>query len=204
MKLTTLTSGFAALVFLMAPGATADVVNASPNGFELRLEQTSKRAAKDQFERIFRISEWWGDEHTYSGDASNLRINTLAAGGQWKEVWGAPGANSGGDVEHGRVIAGSRIGDVYMVRFDAALGPLQEMGVRAVLTIEVEEGESMGSQVRFKYYVTGADFQALDEIAPVVDGVLAEQIESLVAEAAPELPVAPDLPDPDAPIKLGD
>ncbi|MAK62930.1 MAG: hypothetical protein CMK09_18325 [Ponticaulis sp.] len=184
MKILKSVSCLFAMVVLGSPLAGADVVNASANGFQLSLERTSTREAKAQFDRVLRISEWWGDAHTHSGDASNLRVTTLAAGGQWRETW-SDGAGGGGDVEHGRVIAGSKIGNVWMVRFDAGLGPLQEMGVKGVLTIEVEAGDTSGSKVRFKYNVTGADFQELDKIAPVVDGVLTEQLDNLVMASSP-------------------
>lgn len=164
-------------ILCLAP-AHADVVNSASDGFELSLSRSSDRDVKTQFERIMRIAEWWSSEHTWSGDAKNLRITTLAAGGQWRETW------DNGDIEHGRIIAGNRADNIWMVRFDAPLGPLQGMGVKAILTMEVEAQEAGGSEVRFHYLVTGASFQNLDQIAPVVDGVLVQQIESLVAKPA--------------------
>ena len=172
-----LTLAISALTFI-GP-ASAEVVDSSSNGFEITLSRDSDRDVKTQFDRILRIAEWWSSEHTWSGDAKHLRITTLAAGGQWRETW------PNGDVEHGRIIAGNREGNVWMVRFDSALGPLQGMGVKGILTMEVEAKDLASSEVRFHYVVTGADFQSLDEIAPVVDGVLTEQIESLV-EVSPE------------------
>lgn len=172
-----LLGGLALFAFAVAP-AQAEVVNAGPDGFEIALKRPSERDVKTQFERIMRISEWWSSDHTWSGDAKNLRITTLASGGQWREVW------ENGDVEHGRIIAGSRQGNTWMVRFDAALGPLQGMGVKGILTMEVVAQEAGGSEVIFHYFVTGAAFQELDKIAPVVDGVLATQIDNLVAKPA--------------------
>ena len=179
------TAGMSLGFVLSAFPANAEVVNASPDGFELKLERHSERLPKPQFDRILRISEWWSGEHTYSGDASNLRITTLAAGGQWRETWAA------GDVEHGRVLSGSRADGIWMVRFEAALGPLQGMGVNGVLTIEVKPSGDTGSNVSFSYMVTGADFQELDQIAPVVDGVLEEQIDNLVSAGASPPKIGP-------------
>ena len=76
------------------------------------------------------------------------------------------------------------------LRFQAALGPLQEMGVTGVLSIvseaETNEETPVESTIRFQYVVTGASFSGLYGIADVVEMVLTEQIESLAA--SPEAP----------------
>ncbi|MAP96266.1 MAG: ATPase [Ponticaulis sp.] len=174
---TTCLSILGAFGLLISPLAQADVVNATPDGFELKLTRSSNIEALDQYERIFDIADWWSSAHTWSGDAASLSLTSRDVGGQWRESW------ANGDVEHGRIIASGFLGGKFMVRFDAPLGPLQGMGVQSVLTMEVQEvSEIEGtSEVTFTYFVTGADFQALNQIAPVVDGVLSEQIDRLVS-----------------------
>ena len=63
---------FAAAVILAAP-ASAEVVSASPNGFEVQevvnlvVPQPSAYAAFGQ------VGQWWSKDHTYSGDAARMR-----------------------------------------------------------------------------------------------------------------------------------
>jgi hypothetical protein len=64
------------------------------------------------------------------------------------------------------------------IRFDGALGPLQQMPVqgRMIWTIEASEG---GSRITFDYQVFGHPAGGLTGIAPAVDSVIGEQLQRL-------------------------
>ena len=151
----------------------ADVVRAAPDGFQIHLVRSSDLPSNLQYARMADLAAWWSPSHTYSGDAENLSLSSVSPGGQWLETW------DGGEVRHGEVIAVLHQGGNHMVRFDASLGPLQGIGVEAVLTVSIS-ADGAGSEVTMDYFVTGAGFQALNDIAPIVDGVLTEQIDRLV------------------------
>lgn len=172
MQIRTLALAMTSILAAALP-ASADVVRAADDGFQIHLERSSELPSNLQYARLATLSAWWSPAHTYSGDANNLSLSEVAPGGQWIESW------EGGEVLHGEVISVMHRDGNHMVRFDASLGPLQSIGVEAVLTISVNASEG-GSQVVLDYFVTGASFQELSEIAPVVDGVLTEQINRLV------------------------
>ncbi len=160
-------------LLLAALPASADVVRAADDGFQIHLERTSELPSNLQYARMATFSDWWSSAHTYSGDAENLSLTEVAPGGIWVETW------EGGSVLHGEVIAAMHRDGNHVVRFDASFGPLQSIGVEAVLTISInQDGER--SKVVMDYFVTGASFQALSDIAPVVDAILTEQINRLV------------------------
>ena len=173
-------TGLLALALMSMAAAKAEITVSAPDGFELKLEKTSLLAPAELYDRVGEISEWWSAPHTYSGAAENLYITKLDPGGVWLEDW------SDGRVEHGRVIARTINGEEHMLRFEAPLGPLQAMGVKAVLTVTItpdtDETTPEESVVSFQYSVTGASFQQLDQIAPAVDGVLSEQITNLATD----------------------
>ncbi len=98
-----------------------------------------------------------------------------AVGGCWCETWENAAA------VHGRVIA---ITPGKMIRYEAPLGPLQGMGVASVLTIQVRPADLGGAEVRVDYVVTGASFQSLDKLAPIVDQVMQGQFQNLIDHVA--------------------
>jgi len=69
-----------------------------------------------------------------------------------------------------------------MLRLDAALGPLQEMGVTGVITFALEEKDGATTLVA-THRVSGDAAHKLDQLAPVVDQVNALQFGGL-ADAA--------------------
>lgn len=168
------------LLGTLSPPALSEPVASAPDGFQIALTRTSELSAPDLFLKIGDLPSWWSPDHTYSGHAENLSLSAMTAGGLWLET------TDGISVEHGRVIARFDRENTQIIRFSAALGPLQEIGAKGVLTItvtpETDPETPALSNVAFSYYVTGADFQALDTWAPIVDGVLTEQIDRLVSD----------------------
>ena len=86
---------FAAIALLVASPAAADVVSASPNGFEVRETVNLVVPADVAFSSFADVAAWWDPEHTYSGDSKNLSL-TLTPGGCFCERF----PKTGGGIEH--------------------------------------------------------------------------------------------------------
>ncbi len=92
-----------AMVFVAAAGesASAEVVSAAANGFEVR-ETAHAAAAPDKvYAGLLLPAHWWNSDHTFSGSAANLTLDARA-GGCWCES-----LPNGGSVEHLRVVFAS-------------------------------------------------------------------------------------------------
>lgn len=156
-----------------APSAAyAEVKSASADGFAIEHQAQLAFPPERIYAALGQVGRWWNDEHTFSGKARNLSL-PLQAGGCFCERW------RDGSVEHGRVLY-ARNGQV--LRLQSALGPLQDMALTGILafTLEQQEGEKgKGTLLRLSYRVHGPSSQALDKLAPVVDGVLGDQFARL-------------------------
>lgn len=155
------------LLLAAAGAADADVVSKAPDGFSIHIASVVRLDKEDAWARLLDISVWWNPAHSYSGDATSLSLEAKA-GGCWCETW------SGGEIEHGRVVAVMPTG---LLRINGALGPLQQMGVSATLTFQLEKGAEAGTtKVTADYIVSGSSNSGLDGLAAIVDGVLKEQV----------------------------
>lgn len=155
-----------ATVLAVAP-ARAEVASASSGAFLLQAEAEVAASPDQAWRALAHPERWWNGAHTYSGDARRLSFDPRA-GGCWCERW------DGQSIEHGRVVLAMEHEGVRTLRIYAALGPLQEMGVNGVLTYTVAPHAS-GAKITMTYRVTGDTGLNLDQIAPLVDGVMMEQ-----------------------------
>ena len=64
------------------------------------------------------------------------------------------------------------------VRFQGALGPLQNLGVNAVLTFLLEP-QTAGTTLIVGYRVNGSSASGLDKLATPVDGVIVAAVQRL-------------------------
>jgi uncharacterized protein YndB with AHSA1/START domain len=168
------------LLLPLAPGiASADVVDKAPGGFTLKTTVTVAAAPDRVFRALVDVGAWWSNDHTYTGDARNMSIAPLPGGCFCEKL---PG---GGGVEHGRVV---QVKPGALLRLDAALGPLQEMGVSGSMTWQVAgAGNASSSTLTMTYAVGGYAPGGLDALAALVDDVLSQQVRLLktYAEKAP-------------------
>lgn len=165
-------AALAVAALALSGAASAEVKAAAPDGMILQFKGKMPLPRAESFQRVLAIGAWWADSHTYSGKASSLSIDPVA-GGCWCEFW------EGGEVEHGRVIT---VMNNQMIRFAAPLGPLQGLGVNGVLTLTLGDGADDGStDITLDMVATGSALSGLDQMAPVVDGVLKEQFTRLIA-----------------------
>lgn len=170
-----------ATALLIAPAARAEVASASPSTFVIQAEAEIAATPQKVWRDLARIERWWSSAHTYSGDASRLRLDARA-GGCWCERWG-----DGQSVEHARVVLVMEHEGVRTLRVIGGLGPLQEMGVTGVLTFTVAPHAS-GAKLTLSYRVTGDPSLNLNAIAPLVDSVLMEQFGRLSRYSATGTP----------------
>ncbi|HXZ68183.1 MAG TPA: SRPBCC family protein [Alphaproteobacteria bacterium] len=160
------------LSILIATPARAEVAQSAPGGFKV-VEQVSIAAAPDKvWALLVHPEKWWSSDHTWSHDASHLRLD-VRAGGCWCETW------KGGSAKHMTVVY---VSPGKELRLQGALGPLQWQGVSGALVFQLA-ADGPGSKLEMTYTVGGFSDPPLDKIASAVDEVLGEQAASLKAKA---------------------
>jgi uncharacterized protein YndB with AHSA1/START domain len=168
-RLAVLAVGLAAGLASQARAATSEV---SPSGFLVTQRLEVKASPHRVYEALGEIGKWWNSQHTWSGDAANLSLQTQAPA-CFCERW------EGGSVEHGHVVYAARDS---VLRIDGALGPLQALAVNAVLTFAVAEKEGK-TILRVTYRVSGNEAAGLPALAGPVDRVIGEQARRLATYA---------------------
>ena len=159
-----------ALGLMIALDASAEVAESSTDhvliGFSANVEAPPVKV----YVAITDVARWWSDEQTWSGKAANLSLKP-EAGGCFCERW------ANGSAEHGRVVMAIKN---ETLRLDTALGPLQELPLKGVLTFKLQAADNDTTRLDVDYRVNGSSTSRLDQLAPTVDGVLAEQVDRLL------------------------
>jgi uncharacterized protein YndB with AHSA1/START domain len=156
-----------AFAVLAATPAVAEVKSATPAGFEVQAKATVPVSPAQAYAALGRIGDWWNSEHTYSGKATNLRLDARAGGCFCETV-----PNGNGTIEHMRVIYAQ---PGQTLRLQGALGPLQGEAAVGTLTWALKPVPG-GTEVTQSYVVGGYVRSGADKMAPLVDRVLAEQM----------------------------
>lgn len=160
-------------VCLSASPSRAEVAAAAPGSFTIQAEAETPVSPEQAWRALTRIDRWWNPAHTYSGDARRLHLDPRA-GGCWCERWG-----DGQSVEHARVVLVMEHEGVRTLRVAGGLGPLQEMGAAGILTFTIAP-HGAGAKIALTYRVSGDSSLGLDQLAPLVDGVIMEQFGRLI------------------------
>jgi uncharacterized protein YndB with AHSA1/START domain len=132
---------------------------------------------------VDQLGQWWDKEHSYSGDARNMRIEAQPNGCFCERY-------AGGAVVHGTVI---NVQAQRQIRLLGALGPLQETASQGTLTWTLKPVEN-GTELQLDYVVGGYRPGGLAEWAPAVDRVLGQQMQRFLRYAEtgnPEPPATP-------------
>ena len=167
----------AAVALLLAfflPGAVAHgaVLDASPGGFSLVHEVTIAAPRGDVWRAaVYRVGDWWSDDHTISGDASKMSIEARPQGCFCETL----GEHTG--VVHLTV---TFVNPGVMLRLTGGLGPLGLLGVSGNMTWEFFDADE-GTRVVFSYAVGGYRPGGLEEVAAPVDFVIGEASQRLRA-----------------------
>ncbi len=163
----------ASLALLAAGAARAEVVDAQPNGFEVRREVVVAAPASVVWAILVQPSKWWSSAHTWSGSAANLSIGA-ASGGCFCER-----LPNGGSVLHMTTIHAAPGQKLVL---SGALGPLQTSGATGALAFVLTEKDGL-TTVTATYDVGGYVRGGLDKLASPVDAVLGQQVAGLKAAA---------------------
>lgn len=160
--------------------ASGAVTTADASAFVVAQSYEVKADASSAYAALIDPKRWWSSQHSWSGDANNLSLDPRA-GGCWCERW------NGGEAEHARVIF---IAKDKQLRVSGAFGPMQAMALNAVLDVNLT-ATATGTRIDVTYTVNGSTASNLDQLAPAVDGVLAEQfgrLQSLLDAGSPKKP----------------
>jgi uncharacterized protein YndB with AHSA1/START domain len=160
----------AAIALVAASPTCAEVAAIGPSGFEIRNEAVIAAAPDKVFSALTRrVGRWWDSEHTYSGDARNMRIDARPGGCFCEKI------PDKGAIEHLRVIYVSKN---EALRLSGGLGPLQESGLAGTLTWSLK-AEGQGTRLVQDYRVGGFRPDGFEQMAPLVDEVLNVQLQRL-------------------------
>ena len=161
-----------ALILLLGTSrvANSEVIDADNNGFTVRHSTTiSADRLAVYVALVGNIGEWWSSDHTVSGNAANLSIDTSLPG-CFCETLG-----QGTGLVHMIV---TFVNPGVMLRMTGGLGPLGLMGVAGNMTWEFEEIEG-ATTVTLQYAVGGYMAGGLDAVSVPVDGVLIDALSRL-------------------------
>ena len=158
-----------ALWALSATAAHAEVVDAQPNGFEVRRQAVLNASADKVYAALTQPSAWWNKDHTWSGSSANLSLSAMSGGCFCERL------PNGGSVLHMSVVYAQ---PGQGLRLFGGLGPLQMSGAAGHLSWTLSEKDGKTTLVQ-TYAVGGYMKGGLDKIAPAVDGVLNEQFDRL-------------------------
>jgi len=156
----------AAALLGAASAAQAEVVNAGPNGFEIKHSIQLVAPPATVYAAFGRIGGWWAKGHTYSDDSANLRLS-LTPGGCFCER-----LPNGGGIEHMRV---TYVDPGKRVVMTGALGPLLYEATAGVMDVQIERLAG-GARFTLNYRAAGFARGGAEKLAPLVDQVLAEQV----------------------------
>lgn len=190
MKLIPLAAALALLAF--GASARAEVRQVAADGFFIAHPIPVAATPAKTYAAVAAMPIWWSSEHTWSGKSANLGLKA-EAGGCFCERW------PGGSAEHGRVLMA--LPD-QLLRIETALGPLQELALKGILSFWIRVGDDGSVRVEVEYRVNGSSASGLEALAPQVDEMLGLQVARLkhyIETGRPDepAPVALD-PQPDA------
>ena len=173
------------VAMLAAIPARADVVQATPAGFEIDQTVMIDAPIAKTWIALRSPQKWWSKDHTYSDDSANLYLDAQATGCFCEKL-----PNGQGSVEHAHILY---VAPGRMIRMVGSLGPLQAEAVTGTLTFKLEPDGKNATRLSLTYIVGGYVRVGADTLAPKVDEVLALQMVNLkaYAETAPDLPKGP-------------
>lgn len=151
---------------ILATPASAEVVSSNAHGFHVRETVQIVVPTDKAYSAFGQIGRWWNKEHTYSGDSANLSL-ALSPGSCFCERFPA-----GGGIEHLRV---TYVDPGKRVVMTGSLGPLLYEATSGVMDVKIERIAG-GSKVTLDYRVAGFAGGGAEKMAPLVDSVLAEQM----------------------------
>lgn len=167
---------FAAILGAAAAASSVGAVkDAGDHSFALESGVLVEATPDAAYQALVRVSAWWDSAHSWSGESKNLTLDARAGGCFCEKL------ADDGFVEHARVLFAQ---PGKLLRMEGALGPLQEMAVKGVLTFTLAR-EDARTRVTMTYRVAGQFSMAPAQLAPIVDQVLTSQLERFRASVKP-------------------
>lgn len=152
-------------LLLMAPVLVqAEIKQVSAESMLIEQRFQLSAAPQEAWAVLIHPERYWPADHTWSGAAGNLSLQAQA-GGCFCENW------EQGSAEHARVVMAQ---PGALLRLQGALGPFQDMAVTGVLSIALS-ATADGSEAVVTYRISGDASHQLEQLAPVVDAVVAQQ-----------------------------
>lgn len=183
-------TALAATCLLTAP-ARAEVLASAESAFVIRLTTEVSGAPIDAWRVLVAPAQWWDGQHTYSGDAANLYIDSQATGCFCEKLPHKLEGVRPGSIEHMHIVYAE---PGRVLRMVGGLGPLQGEAVTGTLTMTLKQVDG-GTRILWEYVVGGYMRQGGEKLAPLVDRVMGEQIARLGQKigplAAPEPAASP-------------
>lgn len=161
-----------AALALTATAARAEVMDATPGGFQVKHAVEIAAPANKVWASLLQPATWWDSSHTWSGSASNLSL-AAASGGCFCER--LPG---GGSVLHMSTVYAQ---PGQKLTLFGALGPLQSSGAAGHMSFGLAETDGK-TTLTVTYDVGGYMKGGLDSIAGPVDGVIGQQVARLKSQ----------------------
>ncbi len=168
----------ASLIAICAPtlpvAVQGEVAQSDASGFVVHGEADVETSPAETWAMLVQPSLYWSDSHSWSGDVSNMSLSAVTGGCFCETIPGGE-LRPAGSVEHMRVVMAAPYRQLTM---RGSLGPLQAEALTGTLTVQLEDYYG-GTRITWDYVVGGYARFDLTEIAPVVDGVIAEQMNAL-------------------------
>ena len=181
-RYSTAVAGSLMAVLLAASPLSAEVVSTDADGFVTRDTATVAATPLQTWLALITPGDWWDDQHSWSGDASNMTLVPQAGGCFCETIPGEDGEGSSGyamegSAQHATVVQAYPL---RVLRMRGGLGPLQGEPASGILTITLKEVEG-GTRVLWEYNVGGPMRFEIAEISKAVDGVMSQQLRGLQA-----------------------
>jgi uncharacterized protein YndB with AHSA1/START domain len=160
-----------ACAVIAAGRASAEVLDATANGFTVRETAHIAAAPGKVYAALIAPADWWSSSHTFSGNAANMTFDARA-GGSWCET--LPNGGSALLMTVARVVPGKAL----VLR--GGLGPFQTMAVEGVMVWSLTPVAG-GTDVMLVNANGGYSKDGLDKISHVADMVMSEQLARLKA-----------------------
>jgi uncharacterized protein YndB with AHSA1/START domain len=150
--------------------ALSDVVDSSAAGFTVKTTVQIQAAPAEVYRKlVFNVGDWWNPQHTFSGNAHNLSLESKAQGCFCEKL------PNQGSVRHMEVLM-AMPGERLVLA--GAMGPLQGAAVAGGMTFQLSAVPD-GARLELTYTVGGYMPAGLSSWAKPVDAVLAEQMARL-------------------------
>ncbi|QLC26240.1 SRPBCC family protein [Parasphingopyxis algicola] len=165
----------AAAFCFAVPAAAGAEVTLSDTGFTASNNAMVAAAPDEVWAVLIEPSRYWNPDHSWGGDAAAFSLDPVA-GGCFCEA-----LPNNGSAEHMRVVM---VQPGQTLRLAGALGPLQGEGLAGALTWQLEPVDG-GTRITQTYSVGGHMQFDRETFAPIVDGVVREQLDRLAALFSP-------------------